>query len=279
MKNTISIIIAILLAALVFGALGYALSSMKEAQKTTDTEQADSIPSESTKEADASASLATAISLLPDPSLALGGRKMTDNLYWIWNTVSAEDGIQERDNTTWIVDINRKEVVETFTRKDFYPMEPKITFPTSGNGYFEVAWDNGWEGPWTKTNDFFDAITGKLAYTLIQNMGQEAVIQAGDTELSIMLDPTNGCVDAVTNPSKRSITVTGLSINETSYPFSEPETADCEVDELYGSGYYPEFKFIYFSPSESLIRLGLPWDGKYAEIPIPSLDPEQMEYK
>jgi hypothetical protein len=158
-------------------------------------------------------------------------------------------------------------------------MEPKITFPTKGNGYFEVAWDNGWEGPWTKTNDFFDSLTGKLAYTLTLNRGQEAVIRAGDKELSITLDPSNGCVDAVTDPSKRNITVTGLSINETSYPFSEPETADCEVDEFYGTGYYPEFRFIAFTPSQDLIRIGLPWDGKYAEIPIPSLDPEQIVYK
>jgi len=274
MKKSILIILALIVAALVFVALGYALSSMKNEQASSETETF--VP-----DLVADASLAKAINLLPDPTLALGGRKMTDKLYWIWNTTVDGEERQGRVNTTWIVDIDKGEAVETFTRKDIGPMEPTTTFPSRNDDYIEVVWENGWEGFSTEIHDYFDVKTGELAYSLVLNMGQEAIITSGDTELSIMLDPPSGCEDAVTDPSKDEVVVTGLNINGVSYPFEKPQTTTCVLNEMHGSGYYPEFKFITLSSTENIIRLGLPWDGDgaYAELPIPSLDPEQIQYK
>jgi hypothetical protein len=273
MKKPLLIALVLVVVAIILGAISYALSSMSQNSDAKNTEQ--EIMQDQTPE---DVSLAAAIRLLPDPSLVLGGQKITDNLYWIWNSEASEMGARERINTTWIVDLNKGEVVETFSRNDFYPIEPRISFPPANDDYFKVVWENGWEGPWTETTDYFDKNTGALVYTLSLNMGQEAVITSGNTELSVLLDPPGGCDDAVTDPSKQTVTVTGLNVNGASYPFPEPRTAECVLNEFLGSGFYPEFTSVSLS-ADGVVRISLPWEGTHATIPIPSLNPEEIAYE
>lgn len=222
-------------------------------------------------------SLATAINMLPNPMLARGGREISDNLYWVWGVQPFANGSSGRSNYSWVVDVKNATTVERIVREDTSPMEPDVGTNMVNETYFRASWENGWEGFWSTFTDYFDRNTGKAELTLENHMGLTAVAKTDDKRIEITYDPVDGCKNAVTDPDKVAGTITGLTINDTSYPFDRPVVIECIKNEMHGEGYYPEFSYWLFAEGDETLQLGLPWDD-YVTIPYPELDPEQMEY-
>jgi len=222
-------------------------------------------------------SLADAITLLPNPENAIGGRKISDGIYWVWVRVpNPKGGLTSPIEQSWIVNLNNQ-IANNISERNFGPVGGNVWVDVFSDEYLEVDWSGGWEGFSLNAKEFFDRQTGELLYTLIVNSGQNAELLAGDKDWKIDFEPLDLCDSVVseTNLNGKDL-ATGLNIDGTVYSFPKSLEVTCNFSEMSGQKLHDHFSFV-LSEDEQVVRLILPGSA-HVEIPIPSLNLEEISF-
>lgn len=236
------------------------------------------IQTEEIKAANRPESLADAIAFLPNPENAIGGRKVSEGIYWVWVRVpNPKGGLTSPAEQSWIVNLNNQ-TTNNVSERNFGPVGGNVWVDELSDEYLEVDWSGGWEGFSLNAKEFFDRQTGELLYTLIVNSGQNAELLAGDKDWKIDFEPSNLCDSVVseTNLNGKDL-ATGLNIDGTVYPFPKSLEVTCNFSEMSGQKLHDHFSFV-LSEGEKVVRLILPGSA-HVEIPIPSLNFEEISFE
>lgn len=220
-------------------------------------------------------SLASAVSLLPHPEYVLSGRKMSDAHYWVWSRNMSE-GTNPLEQS-WVVDVEAR-TTNLVSERNFGPVGATVSTSESLSGFLEVAWMGGWEGLWTRAQEYYDRTNGELAYALVIHSGQSMEVISPEKTLLINYDPLDLCGEVSSLQNSLTTVATGLNINRQSFPFPKPIDIVCAFDDFGGDKLHDNFEGMTLSLDDQIIRLNLKKDY-VVEIPVPDLNLENLTYR
>ncbi len=202
-------------------------------------------------------------SIVPNPDLIVDVQRMRDRIYWVRQRMTDAASSHGENDRTWIVDLGTGKATQLGDLNFGYPGASATT--SVAQRYFVIHWDSGWETGFRKRTDYLDLQTGTLAMALESKSDIDLSVIHGDQLLRIQLAPTNRCGD------QKTVTLTGMLINDHTIPFSKKRTVACVTNDLTGEAVSPSFKRFDLDEDRNVIQIGMPWNEVY-EIPADTLD-------